>query len=95
MLFIGITHYVLWGWYFKRPYAWLSLAELSTVFLNMRWFLATAGMKDSSLYIANGVAMFLSFLILRVSFNIWLCIVRFGVQHEEFSALPFWLQVRT
>ena len=28
ILFIAITHYVLWGWYFKKPFAWLSFTEL-------------------------------------------------------------------
>ena len=37
VLFIGMTHSVLLGWIFKRPFAWLALAELSTVFLNGRW----------------------------------------------------------
>lgn len=37
LIFISITHYVLWGRYFARPFAWLSMTELSTPFLNERW----------------------------------------------------------
>ena len=61
-LFIGITHYVLWGWYFKVPYAWLSLAELSTPFLNARWFLAVINQKSGSLYVATSVLFAATFL---------------------------------
>ena len=65
-LFIGITHYVLWGWYFKVPYAWLSLAELSTPFLNARWFLAVINQKSGSLYVATSVLFAATFLATRV-----------------------------
>lgn len=37
LIFIAITHYVLWGRYFARPFAWLAFTELSTPFLNERW----------------------------------------------------------
>ena len=65
-LFIAITHYVLWGWYFKVPFAWLSLAEVSTPFLNLRWFLAVLGRKDGRMYLAVSVAFALTFLLTRV-----------------------------
>ena len=65
-LFIAITHYVLWGWYFKQPYAWLSLAELSTPFLNGRWFLAVLGRKSGSLYMGVSLIFAATFLLTRV-----------------------------
>ena len=65
-MFIAITHYVLWGWYFKQPYAWLSFAELSTPFLNARWFLAVAKRKSSPLYSASSIAFAGTFLVTRV-----------------------------
>ena len=65
-LFIAITHYVLWGWYFKQPYAWLSFAELSTPFLNFRWFLAVLGRKEGTLYFTVSLCFALSFLLTRV-----------------------------
>ena len=65
-LFILITHYVLYGWYFKLPYAWLSFAELSTPFLNWRWFLAVLGRKDSAAYKYTSLAFALTFLVTRI-----------------------------
>jgi len=65
-LFVAITHYVLWGWYFKVPFAWLSLAELSTPFLNLRWFLAVLGRKDGRAYLAASLAFASTFLLTRV-----------------------------
>ena len=65
-MFIAITHYVLWGWYFKQPYAWLSFAELSTPFLNGRWFLAVLGRKSGAAYTAMSLAFALTFLLTRV-----------------------------
>ena len=65
-LFIAITHYVLWGWYFKQPYAWLSFGELSTPFLNGRWFLAVLGQKSGATYTTVTVTFALTFLATRV-----------------------------
>ena len=70
-LFIAITHYVLWGWYFKQPYAWLSFAELSTPFLNLRWFLAVADMKSGKAYLLASWAFALTFLVTRVGGYAW------------------------
>jgi len=41
VLFISISQYVLSGTYFRKPYAWLSVTELSTPFLHLRWLLVT------------------------------------------------------
>lgn len=65
-LFIAITHYVLWGWYFKQPYAWLSFAEVSTPFLHARWFLAVIGRKEGSAYTAASLLFASTFLATRV-----------------------------
>ena len=62
---------VLWGWYFKQPYAWLSIAELSTPFLNGRWFLAVAGLKETKAYAGMSLAFALSFLATRVLLYGW------------------------
>jgi len=78
-LFIAITHYVLWGWYFKQPYAWLSVAELSTPFLNARWFLAVLGRKSGFAYLAVSAAFAATFLATRVVgyalglWDLWRC----------------------
>ena len=66
MLFSAISHYVLWGWYFKRPYAWLSICEVSTPFLNLRVFLAMRHMKHTRLYTLASALFALTFLATRV-----------------------------
>ena len=65
-LFIAVAHSVLHGWYFKLPFAWLAFAELSTPFLNMRWFLAVLGRKEGGLYDTVSMAFALTFLLTRV-----------------------------
>ena len=47
-IFISVTHFVLSETYFRKPFAWLSLAELSTPFLHVRWLLAATGRKGES-----------------------------------------------
>jgi hypothetical protein len=47
LIFIAITHFVLWGRYFARPFAWLAFTELSTPFLNERWCDALRGQSSS------------------------------------------------
>lgn len=44
-----------------------ALSEATTPFVNLRVFLVKAGKKDSFIYLMNGVAMFLGFVIFRVS----------------------------
>ncbi len=69
------------------------LFEATAPFTNGRWFLSKAGMKDTTLYVVNGVLMLLSFFLLRVLFNIWLMIQRFYVQREAFGKLALAMQV--
>lgn len=42
------------------------LLEVTTPFVNARWFLDKCGLKSSTLYMANGLAMTLLWLIVRV-----------------------------
>ncbi|KAJ6790670.1 transmembrane protein 56 [Iris pallida] len=43
-------------------------SEITTPFVNLRWYLDLAGQKSSSLYVYNGVALFLGWLVcLRIS----------------------------
>jgi len=65
LVFIFVGQYVLFGWYFKKPFAWLSAAELSTLPLNIRWFLAVRGDKGR-LYDLSSLVFALSFLVTRV-----------------------------
>ncbi|KAM1204917.1 hypothetical protein ACFX13_005904 [Malus domestica] len=41
-------------------------SESTTPFVNMRWYLDVAGKKNSNLYIFNGVALFLGWLVARI-----------------------------
>jgi hypothetical protein len=65
-LYIAITHYVLWGRFFCRPYAWLSLGELSTPFLHLRWFFAVLDWKESKYYTLFSILFATTFLFTRV-----------------------------
>lgn len=41
-------------------------SEITTPFVNLRWYLDLAGQKSSSLYVYNGVALFLGWLVARI-----------------------------
>ena len=69
------------------------LLEFTGPFVNARWFLSTAGYKDTTLYLVNGVFMFLSFFTLRVVFNWWLFLTRFVLHWDEFSLTPLYIRV--
>ena len=68
------------------------LLEITGPFTNMRWFLHTAGLKDTTLYLVNGVCMTISFFMLRVVFNWWLFITRFISQREAYLMQPIWIR---
>lgn len=51
--------------YLKAPFAWLSICELSTIFLNARWFLAVTECKSGMVYTAVSFAFALTFLATR------------------------------
>ncbi|KAJ4719260.1 transmembrane protein 56-B [Melia azedarach] len=40
--------------------------ECTTPFVNLRWYLDVAGQKSSKIYICNGVALFLGWLVARI-----------------------------
>lgn len=66
VLYLGITHYVLWGRFFGRPFAWLSFGELSTPFLHLRWFYAVLNRKENPWYHTFSILFALTFLFTRV-----------------------------
>ncbi|XP_050370673.1 uncharacterized protein LOC126788701 [Argentina anserina] len=41
-------------------------SEITTPFVNLRWYLDIAGKKNSNLYVCNGVALFLGWLVARI-----------------------------
>uniref|UniRef100_A0A5B7A0U1 Putative transmembrane protein 56 n=1 Tax=Davidia involucrata TaxID=16924 RepID=A0A5B7A0U1_DAVIN len=47
-------------------------SEITTPFVNFRWYLDVAGQKNSNIYICNGVALFLGWLVARILLFIFL-----------------------
>ncbi|BDA44408.1 probable TLC domain-containing protein 4 [Coccomyxa sp. Obi] len=66
VIFACAAAYVLSYSIMAYPFIWLSLCEISTPSLNLRWHLAVTGHKDSSLYVANGVLLTILFFASRV-----------------------------
>ncbi|CAI9096924.1 OLC1v1033188C2 [Oldenlandia corymbosa var. corymbosa] len=48
------------------------ISEATTPAINLRWYLDTAGMKNSKSYIINGVVMFCSWLVARILLFVYL-----------------------
>uniref|UniRef100_A0A7S0Q245 TLC domain-containing protein n=1 Tax=Coccolithus braarudii TaxID=221442 RepID=A0A7S0Q245_9EUKA len=71
------------------------LLETTGPFVNLRWFLSTHGLKESWLYIINGLVMFVSFFLLRVVFNWWIFFNRIALRTEDMLKLPTHLMVLT
>lgn len=46
--------------------------EITTPLVNLRWYLDLAGQKSSTLYIYNGVAMFVGWLVARILFFVYI-----------------------
>jgi len=46
----------------------VGFEELSTPFVNQRWFLDAAKMKDTVFFAVNGACLFIVFLFIRVPF---------------------------
>uniref|UniRef100_A0A9I9DJV1 TLC domain-containing protein n=1 Tax=Cucumis melo TaxID=3656 RepID=A0A9I9DJV1_CUCME len=63
--------------------------ESTTPFVNLRWYLDNAGQKNSNLYVINGIALFLGWLVARILLFIYF----FGHMFKHFdqvrSTSPF------
>ncbi|OEU11763.1 hypothetical protein FRACYDRAFT_244886 [Fragilariopsis cylindrus CCMP1102] len=70
IIFISISQYVLSGTYFCKPFAWLSLTELSTPFLHIRWLLAATGSNKNenytNIYYYISLCFAITFIVTRV-----------------------------
>ena len=64
------------------------LLEATGPFVNARWFLSVAGLKNTTRYVVNGILMAISFFVLRIAFNWWLFIQRYFMQWEELRTMP-------
>ena len=71
------------------------LLEVTTPFVNCRWFLSQLGQKDSSLYIVNGLIMTVSWLLMRVMLGayIGLSIWRMRNQMEDLPWFSKWISL--
>lgn len=54
------------------------LSEVTTPFVNIRWYLSSAGMKKSRVYAINGVLLFFGWMMARVLLFVYLFIHLYG-----------------
>ena len=90
ILYIAISHYVLWGRFFLIPFAWLSFGELSTPFLHLRWFLVVSDRKQSKWYSLYSNLFAVTFLFTRV-FCFGLGLVDLWLSKHVWFDLPYGL----
>lgn len=94
ILYIAISHYVLWGRFFIIPFAWLSFGELSTLFLHLRWFLVVLDRKQSKLYSLFSKLFAVTFLFTRV-FCFGLGLLNMWLHRGVWLQLPYGLHAVT
>ncbi|KAL6203599.1 hypothetical protein ACLB2K_027299 [Fragaria x ananassa] len=63
-------------------------SESTTPFVNLRWYLDIAGKKNSNLYVCNGVALFLGWLIARILLFIYFFVHMFFHFDEVKTIFP-------
>ena len=91
-IFIGVTHFVLSETYFRKPFAWLSLTELSTPFLHIRWILAATGNKTSGWYFWVSLGFALTFLSTRsIGYGLGLVDVWYNREAWEVVSSLWWV----
>ena len=69
----------------------MLVTEITTPFVNLRWWLDKAGRKNSRVYLANGLAMLALWTVFRVAFfpiYFWYVYATWGRVHDSISA--FW-----
>lgn len=66
----------------------VGFTEFTTPFINLRWFLAESGHRNSNIYMINGLFIWLSFLTVRVCWNAYMCLHIF-LHWDEFSLFSF------
>lgn len=65
------------------------MTELTTPFINLRWFLHETGLKESRLYIANGLLMTALWFVVRILLFGWLGL-RLHAMRADLFAIPRW-----
>ncbi|XP_051131950.1 uncharacterized protein LOC127252000 [Andrographis paniculata] len=67
----------------------ILLTEITTPFVNLRWYLHVAGLNNSKIYILNGVALFIGWLVARILLFVYFSFHMF-VHFDQVKAV-FWL----
>ena len=75
MLVHHVSAIAAWALYLEGGYAHAvslvgMLCEATNPFMNLRYFLSTCGMKESTAYLVNGAAFCLSWLLIRICYAI-------------------------
>jgi len=65
-----------------------NLCEATTPFVNLRFFLDKAGMKNSSIYLINGIMMTVLWFLLRVVLVAWVGFRFYAMRKQIFSLPP-------
>mmetsp|Transcript_23712 Transcript_23712/g.59786 ORF Transcript_23712/g.59786 Transcript_23712/m.59786 type:complete len:275 (-) Transcript_23712:135-959(-) len=69
-----------WGEWFGAAFlTW----EMSTPFVHLRWFLYTMGLKDSKLYMCNGLCMVASFFLARNVLGLYMSYVYWETSGQQ------------
>ncbi|KAL0485778.1 5 TM domain-containing transmembrane protein [Acrasis kona] len=66
------------------------LTEYTTMFINQRWFLDKCGYRKSTAYVANGLLIWLLWLIFRVGYSFYLLELLY-VRWNDFWSMPLLL----
>ena len=66
------------------------ICEATNPFMNIRYFLSATGLKRSSLYLVNGAAFCLVWLLARILFAIPMAAFLIGRQWHDLATLPAW-----
>ena len=65
---------------------WVTQTEHTTAFINLRWFLDVSGGKASVWYVANGLMMWLTWLVFRMGYALW-CLLFFIYKWDDWMKL--------
>ncbi|KAJ8510593.1 hypothetical protein OPV22_001027 [Ensete ventricosum] len=66
----------------------ILLTETTTPFVNLRWYLDLAGQKNSNLYLYNGVALFLGWMVARILLFIYFFMHMYLHFHQVKTIFP-------
>ncbi len=63
------------------------LTEMSTPFVNARFFLMDSGMRNSKTYVANGLLMFVTFFVFRMPMIPFVPVI-FYIKYDQYLKIP-------